>query len=80
MHDALRFGAPAASSHLCSSDLSRILQAAGIQVPNTNVARAFRDVADDPVAQSFWTGTEGGNYAITEAGSAAIRDLVDRKP
>jgi hypothetical protein len=55
-----------------AADISRILRTHGnIDVPNTNVARAFRDIHRPQLWQAF-----GKRYEITEAGSLVIRGII----
>lgn len=59
-----------------ASDLARILVAHGdIDVPATNVARAFRKLRGDDRVDGLWE-SRGKRYRITATGSTLIRSLV----
>ncbi len=64
------------SKPLTAAELSRILRdQCGMDVPRTNVARAFRNFEKDERAIGLWVTTEEG-FAITEAGSAALASVL----
>ncbi len=64
------------SKPLTAAELSRILRdQCGMDVPRTNVARAFRNFEKDERAIGLWVTSEEG-FAITEAGSAALASVL----
>jgi hypothetical protein len=61
---------------LSASGIARVLVKYGdVDVPNTNVARAFRELKDNDAVQSLWK-VEGKRYSITDAGSVLIRAIL----
>lgn len=65
----------------CSaSDVARILDGnGGVNVPNTNVARAFRDLHQTNLKHHLWSG-KGKRYTIADAGRRAIEMLLKHDP
>jgi hypothetical protein len=65
----------------CSaSDVARILDTrGGINVPNTNVARAFRDLHKVNEDQRLWV-AKGKRYTIDDAGRRALDMLMKEDP
>lgn len=61
---------------LPAAELARILRdQCGLDVPRTNVARAFRNFEKDERAVGLWVVSPDG-FAITEAGSAALASVL----
>jgi hypothetical protein len=61
---------------LRATDLGRLLREnAGLNVPDTNVARAFRELRTSPEADGLWN-HESQRFVITPAGSLLITELL----
>lgn len=59
-----------------AAEIARILvNDADIDVPGTNVARAFRDFRENPDLAIYWS-REGKKYSITTQGTAVIQSCI----
>ena len=69
---ALEYAARESLGPQSASDISRLLgKHGGLNVPSTNVARAFRERKQDQVV--YWKDVGEQRYEISDAGRAALR-------
>ncbi len=59
-----------------ASDIARVLVNAGLNVPSTNVARAFRVRKEQQDAPEYWSESGEQRYAITDAGRTALAEQL----
>ncbi|HEY9625680.1 MAG TPA: hypothetical protein V6C84_00120 [Coleofasciculaceae cyanobacterium] len=73
---ALEYAAINRCGSLTAAQIAKILTEEGdMDIPNTNVARAFREFSGDPGIEICFT-RHGKRYSITNEGSAIIRSCI----
>lgn len=73
---ALEHGRRSGAGPLKAADIARILQQNGVDVPNTNTARAFRIPKDDPRTTGLCDEPASQQYAISDKGRRVLYEWL----